>query len=150
MQLVKNKRAFFDYTLGEKYTAGVVLSGQEVKSLRQGHASLVGSHVVILDNEAFLLNAQISPYSFAKTDDYDPKRTRKLLLKKREIAQLAEALQQKGWTVVPLSFELLHNRLKLTLALARGKKQFEKRSVLKARAIERDTRKAFKDKVNLR
>jgi SsrA-binding protein len=150
MILVRNKKAYHDYTLTEQFTAGIVLQGQEVKSLRQGHGSLVGSHVVILGNEAFLLNAQITPYSFAKTESYDPKRTRKLLLHKREIAKLSEALQEKGWTIVPLTFELQHNHLKLTIAIARGKKQFEKRAVLKARAIERDTRREFKDKVNLR
>lgn len=150
MTLVKNKKAYHDYTLTDKFTAGIVLSGQEVKSLRLGHASLVGSHIVILSEEAYLLNAQISPYTFATVKDYDPKRRRKLLLKKREITHLAQALQEKGWTVVPLTFELHHNRLKLTLALGRGKKQFEKRAVLRARAIERDTRKEFKNKIRLK
>lgn len=150
MVVVKNKRAHHDFILTDEYTAGVVLTGQEVKSLRQGHASFVGSHIAILSGEAYLLNAQISPYSFANTEDYDPKRTRKLLLKKREIDSLSQALQQKGWTIVPLSFNLEHNRIKLKLALGRGKKQFEKRSTLRARAIERDTRKEFKDKIRLK
>ncbi len=150
MLLLKNKRAHFDYTLTTEYTAGVVLSGQEVKSLRLGHGSLAASHVTIIGGEAILLNAQISPYTFARTENYDPKQTRKLLLKKREIKHLEEKMQEKGWTLVPLSFVLLHNRIKLNFALAKGKKQFEKRSHLRERDIERDIRKTFKDKITLR
>lgn len=138
MLLVKNKKARFEYEISKTYHAGVVLSGGEVKSLRLKNGSLTGSYAKYIGGELFLINAQINPYQFAKNEDYDPKRTRKLLLRKKEIYQLAEASSKKGWNIVPLSFELEHNKIKLVIGLGRGKKQFEKREILKKKAIQRD------------
>ncbi len=137
MILLINKKARFDYEITKTLQAGIALIGAEVKSLRNKSGSLNGSFVKIIGHEAFLINAQITPYKFADNRQYDPKRTRKLLLKKKEIYQLLEATQQKNWTVVPLKMELFGNKIKLTLGLGRGKKQFEKRAKIKERDEKR-------------
>jgi len=150
MLLVKNKKASYDYQLEDKYTAGIVLSGAEVKSLRLQHASLAGSYIKALQGnhnklELFLINAQINPYKFAgRNDDYDPKRSRKLLLKRKEIEELAIASEQKGRSIVPLAFILDHNQIKLELAIAKGKKTFEKRETIKKRDLQREFSKKMK------
>lgn len=146
MILLSNKKAKFDYEISKTYTAGIVLSGAEVKSLRNKSGSLNGSFVKIIGSEAFLINAQITPYKFADNRDYDPKKTRKLLLKKKEIYQILEATQQKNWTVVPLSVDLVGNRIKLTLGLGKGRKQFEKRAKIKERDEKRKIAKMIKTK----
>lgn len=144
MVLLVNKKAHFEYEILHTYQAGVVLSGAEVKSLRNKSGSLTGSFVKILGNEAFLLNAQISPYKYADNRDYDPKRTRKLLIKKKEIAQLLEASAQKGAAIIALSFESVGRMIKLNFGIGRGKKQFEKRAKLKERDIARDMARDLK------
>ncbi|MGD9129624.1 MAG: SsrA-binding protein SmpB [Candidatus Woesebacteria bacterium] len=144
MPLVINKRAKFDYQISKTYHAGIVLTGPEVKSLRNKHASLRGSFIKILDGEAFLINAQINPYKFADNTDYDPKRSRKLLLKKKEIQQLIGLSDQKGWTIVPLSFELKRNVIKLNFGVGKGKKEYEKREKIKKRDIKRQIAKQMK------
>jgi SsrA-binding protein len=145
MLLVKNKKASFEYELGKKYQAGIVLSGAEVKSLRLKHASLNGSYIKAVGDELFLINAQINPYSFANNDDYDPKKTRKLLLKKKEIHSLVEASNQKGYAIVPLSFDLVKNKIKISLALGKGKKEFEKRDTIKKRDLKRELSRNIKN-----
>jgi SsrA-binding protein len=150
MKLVINKKAHHDYTITHTYQAGVMLNGGEVKSLRKQSASLNGSFVKMMSGEAFLINAQITPYQYADNRDYDPKRTRKLLLKNKELQQLAEITDQKGLTLVPLSFELVGRNIKLNIGVGRGKKQFEKRSELRRKDIERDVAREMKDKVRLR
>lgn len=150
MRLLENPSARFEYTISDTILAGVVLSGAEVKSLRNKHGSLKGSHIKIINHEAFLLNAQINPYSFASNDQYEPKRTRKLLLKKHEILKLETQDQTKHSVLVPLSIELLHNKIKITIGIGKGRKTHEKRAVLKERAIERDIAKELKNKVRLR
>lgn len=144
MILVQNRQARHDYDIEQTYTAGIVLTGQETKSLRLGHASLVGSYVRVVGGQALLLNSQISPYSFAAVDDYDPKRSRVLLLKKREIEDLENWSTQKKRTLVALNFLLLRNRIKLTIGIGRGLKQFDKRSKLKDRDQKRELQKQFK------
>jgi SsrA-binding protein len=138
MSLVINKKAPHEYLIGKKFVAGVVLSGSEVKSLRLGQASLNGSYIKEMSQELFLINAQINAYSFAKQEDYDPKRSRKLLLKRSELDALIEASQKKGFAIVPLAFFLSHNRIKLELALAKGKKEYEKRASLKTKDLQRE------------
>jgi SsrA-binding protein len=150
MLLVENRKAKQEYDALQSYVAGIVLSGGEVKSLRKGSASFAGSYIKILGNEAYLLNAQITPYTFADNREYDPKRTRKLLLKRHEIVTLAEKSSQKGLALIPQSFEVLGRRVKLRFALARGKKQFERRAELKKRANERDVQREMKEKVKIR
>jgi len=138
MSLVFNKKAQYEYSISKKFTAGVVLSGSEVKSLRLQQASLNGSYIKEIGGELFLINAQINGYSFAKQEDYDPKRSRKLLLKKSELNSLIEASRQKGFAIVPLAFFLSHNLIKLEFALARGKKEYEKRESIKKRDLQRE------------
>jgi SsrA-binding protein len=150
MILLENRKARLEYDFVEQYVAGIVLSGGEVKSLRKKSGSFTGSYVKALGEELFLLNAQITPYSFADNRDYDPKRTRKLLLKKKEIKALIEATHQKGLALIPLKFELLGKNIKLRFALARGKKQFERRAELRKRDIERDIQREMKGKVRIR
>lgn len=146
MTLLENRKARFDYELLQNYTAGVVLLGGEVKSLRNKSGSFAGSYIKIIGGELFLLNAQITPYKFADNREYDPKRTRKLLLKKREIDYLMEQTSEKGRALIPISFELAGRNVKLRFALARGKKQFEHRAELKKKAIERDVQRELRGK----
>lgn len=150
MILLVNRKARLEYDFVEQYVAGIVLSGGEVKSLRNKSGSFTGSYVKALGEELFLLNAQITPYPFADNRDYDPKRTRKLLLKKKEIQTLLEATRQKGLALIPLQFELLGKHIKLRFALGRGKKQFERRAELRKRDIERDIQREMKGKVRIR
>ncbi|MEN8253473.1 MAG: SsrA-binding protein SmpB [Patescibacteria group bacterium] len=141
MKLIINKKARYDYEISKTYTAGIVLEGREVKSLRAKHASLTGSFVKIINSEAFLLNAQINPYAFAKNDDYNPKRTRKLLLTKKEIADLDQATNNKGWMIIPLSIFLKGRNIKVDIGLGKGKKVHEKREAIKKRDLEREVRR---------
>ncbi len=142
MLLLVNKRANFDYTILKKIVAGLVLTGAEVKSLREKKGSLQGSFVQIVGEEAVLLNAQINPYPFADNRDYDPKRTRKLLLHKREIFNLQIELSQKGFSLIPLKIFTLGKRIKIEIGVARGKKQFEKREKIKQRDWQREQARA--------
>lgn len=150
MILIENRKARQEYEILDTFTAGIMLQGGEVKSLRNKSGSFAGSYVKIIGGEAVLLNAQITPYTYADNREYDPKRTRKLLLKKKEIEYLAEKMETKGVSVVPLSFELLGRHVKVKLGVARGKKQFERRADLKKRAIERDIQREMKQKVKIR
>lgn len=150
MILAINKLAKRDYTIQKTYQAGIELLGSEVKSLRQSKASLKGSYVKVVNHQAFLLNAQINPYSFADNKTYDPVRSRKLLLHKKEIIQLEEANQKKGIALVPLSFELVNNKIKLNIGIGQSKKEYEKRADLKKKAIQRDIDRQFKDRLKVR
>ncbi|MBU1167191.1 SsrA-binding protein SmpB [Patescibacteria group bacterium] len=137
--LAKNKRARFDYHILENFEAGLVLEGQEVKSIRDKNVSLKGSYVTIRNNEAYLINAHISPYKHAgQLTDYDPTRTRKLLLTKKEIKSLIGQLKQKGLTLVPISLYSRKRRIKLEFGLGKGKKDYDKRQDIQKRE---DTRK---------
>lgn len=138
MSLVFNKKAQYEYTISKKFIAGVVLSGAEVKSLRLQQASLNGSYIKEVGGELFLINAQINAYSFAKQENYDPKRSRKLLLKKSELEALIEASRQKGFAIIPIAFFLSHNLIKLEIALGKGKKEYEKRENIKKRDLQRE------------
>ncbi len=149
MILLVNKKAKHDYEILKSFQAGIVLSGGEVKSLRNQHGSFADSFIKIINQEAHLINLQINPYAFADNHDYDPKRTRKLLLHRSELAQIIDATHKKNLTLVPLSFETTGRQIKLNFALARGKKQFEKREDLKKRALARDVEREFKHKIRL-
>lgn len=142
--LLKNKKATFEYEILKTYEAGIILSGPEVKSLRNQSGSFTGSFVKLLGGEAFLLNAQITPYKFADNKEYDPKRTRKLLLNKNEILELEEITSQKGKTLVPLAFVLIGNKIKLEFGVGRGKKTHDKRGDVKKRDLEREAARAKK------
>jgi len=144
MLLLINKKAKHEYDISQTTQAGIILLGAEVKSLRNKSGSLAGSYVKAVGNELFLIGGQITPYKFADNTDYDPKRTRKLLLRKKEIFQLKVAAEKKGWTLVPLSFELVKNKIKLNIGLGRGKQEFEKREKLKKRTLKREMQKEIK------
>lgn len=135
----ENKKARFDYELLERFTAGLELTGPEVKSVRAGKVSLAGSFVSVRGKEAFLLGAEIQAYQPKnQPEDYESARARKLLLSKDEIERLGEAESTKGLTIVPISVYNKGRFIKLDLAIARGKKQFDKRQAIKKRDTERD------------
>lgn len=137
MTLVVHKRARYEYSIEKTFTAGMVLEGREVKSLRLKHASLTGSYIKILSGELYLINAQINPYSFADNKDYDPKRTRKLLVKKRELLALQSLLEKKQRTLVPLKIFTAGRFIKLEFGLGKGLKKFEKRAKIRERDLAR-------------
>ncbi len=134
-----NKRAYFDYQILETYEAGVELRGFEVKAIKTGRVKLAGSYVVIRNNQAWLLNADIPPYQPANTPpDYDSKRTRKLLLKKSEIKNLIGRVQEKGLTLMPLKVYTKNRKIKIEIGLAKSRKKMDKRELIKKRDIERE------------
>lgn len=144
-EFIRNKRATFDFEILETYEAGVVLFGHEVKALRAGKASLNGAYVVIRGGEAWLLGASISPYQVANTPkSYDPERTRKLLLKPKELAELEQKGEQQGLTIVAIKWYNSKRHIKLQIALARGKKKADKREKLKERDTKRDILRILK------
>lgn len=146
MSLIKNRKASFDYEILEKYEAGVELLGFEVKSLKKGQGSLEGSHVTVRGGEAFVMNMQIPPYQPTNTPpDYDPLRNRKLLLTKKEIEELAKNEAQKGLTIVPLSVYNKGRRVKMEIAVVRGKKKYDKRETIKKRDTEREIRRSLQN-----
>lgn len=138
-----NRRARFDYHLLEKFEAGVVLSGAEVKSAKAGHVSLEGAFVQLRDGEAWLTNAHIHPYPFADNRDYEPRRSRKLLLNKNELLKITQRTTLAGLTIIPVSCYTKANKIKIEIALARGKKEFEKRETIKKRDLEREVEKTL-------
>jgi len=138
MKLInKNKKAYFDYEILDEYTAGIMLTGAEIKSVRKGNVNLKGSYISIMNGEAFLKNANISKYPHDNSQDYDPFRVRKLLLNKREIDKINSKLNAQGVSVVPLLIGLEGKYAKLQIALVRGKKQHDKREVIKGREDKR-------------
>jgi len=143
--LVTNKKAYFNYEILEKFEAGIVLLGIEVKSLKMNKANIAGAYVVIKDHEAFLLNASISPYQPQNTPpDYDPQRTRKLLLQTKEINYLSGKTKQQGLTLIPLKVYNKNGLIKVEIALVKGKKKFDKREALKIREIKKRIEKTKK------
>lgn len=150
MKVLVNRQARHEYDIEKTYTAGIVLAGHEVKSLRLGHGSLSGSFVKMLSGEAVLLNAQINQYQYASLKDYDPKRTRKLLLKKRELLELQEWSGNKKRALVPLSIDATGRYIKLQIGVGRGLKTYDKRKKMKERDQKRDLQKQLKQKYTIR
>lgn len=136
--LATNRRASFDYFLEERFEAGLALTGTEIKSLRDGKAQIKEAYVRIDSGEAWLLNSHISQYDPASRQNHDPLRPRKLLLHKKELRKLFDEGKLKGFTIVPLKIYLKKGRAKLEIALARGKKNYDKRESIKKREAERD------------
>ncbi|MCX6813924.1 MAG: SsrA-binding protein SmpB [Candidatus Azambacteria bacterium] len=139
----ENRKAYFDYEILETFEAGLVLSGPEVKSIKNGRMNLTGSYINFHDGELFLIGASIAPYQPKNQPvDYDPGRSRKLLLRKKEIMSLAGKIKQKGLTLVPLKVYNKGRRIKLEFAVVRGKKQYDKREIIAkreaAKKIERE------------
>ncbi len=142
---IKNRKAQFDYFFVDNYTAGIVLTGTEIKSIRQGKASLVDTYCVIIAGEIWAKNINISPYFYGSFSNHEAKRDRKLLLSKREIRQLQEAQKTPGYTIVPtLIFIDENGRAKVDIALCRGKKAFDKRQTMKEKEDRRDMDRAMK------
>lgn len=138
--VAQNRRANFDYTITDTFTAGIQLTGQEVKSCRAGHMNLAGAYVSLLNGKPVLKQSTIAPYSFASNiEDYDPKRDRTLLLQKKEIAKLQSALHEKGVSLVPIKV-VAGAFIKVELGLGKGKKNIDKRNTIKARDVDRKLR----------
>jgi len=145
--LARNKRATFDYNILDSFEAGLVLLGIEVKSVKEGHMSLRGAFVTIHNDEAFLTNATIPPWQPKNTpDDYDPTRARKVLLKKAEIKTLIGAKQNQGLTIIPIRVYTKGSRVKIEIALARGKKKHDKKAAKRERDIQREADRALRGK----
>ncbi|HTE48717.1 MAG TPA: SsrA-binding protein SmpB [Candidatus Paceibacterota bacterium] len=142
----ENRKARFNYEILEKYEAGIELLGTEVKSVRGGKMSLDGAFVIIRGGEAYLINANIPPYQLKNAPrDYDPLRNRKLLLTKKEIAELGGSEKNKSLTIVPLSVYNKGRKIKVEIALVKGKKKYDKRESLKKRDTEREIRREIKE-----
>ncbi|MCF7846586.1 MAG: SsrA-binding protein SmpB [Candidatus Gracilibacteria bacterium] len=142
---IENRRARFEYDLLETFTAGMVLEGWEVKSLRAGSANLRSAWVTVRDGEVWLENCSISPWKFSAQTAQDERRSRKLLLHAREISRLSQKANNSGHTIIPLKIFDQKGHLKCSIALARGRKKYEKRQVLKERSEKKVARKALKD-----
>ncbi len=138
-----NRKAFHDYFVMETYEAGIALKGTEVKSLRQGEANLRDSYGIIKDGEVWLLGLHISPFDKGNINNHDPKRDRKLLLHTGEIRRLIGKVSQKGLTLIPLKIYFRKNIVKVELAVARGKKSYDKREAIAKREIERELQRKY-------
>lgn len=144
---ISNKKAFFEYQILERFEAGISLNGAEVKAVRLGHVDLAGSFVRIIGSEAYLVNSKIFPYEYARPEGYDEKRTRKLLLHKKEIVALKSKIEGQNLTLVPISLYNSKHIIKLEVALGKGKKQYDKRQTLKKREQEREIEQEIKSYV---
>lgn len=142
-----NRKARQNYEIIESLEAGMVLTGTEVKSLREGRMNLMDSYARVQNGEVFLVNAHISPYSHGNVQNHDPLRDRKLLLHKAEIKRLTGKTEVKGLTLVPLKVYFSRGRVKLQLALARGKKQYDKRETIKRREAEIEMKRELKQRM---
>ena len=139
--IANNKKAYHDYFIEEKYEAGLVLHGTEVKSLRQGKCSIKESFIRIENGEMFIYDMHVSPYEKGNIFNKDPLRPKKLLLHKREIMKLLGKIKEKGYTLVPLQVYFMSGRAKIEIGLAKGKKLYDKRDSLKKKDIERDIKR---------
>ena len=143
--IANNKRARYDYFIDDVYEAGIVLSGTEVKALRQGKASLTDSYAAVDGGELWLENAYIPEFSQGSWNNHAPRRKRKLLLAKKEIAKLAGKTKEVGFTLVPISLYFKDGYAKVEIGLARGKKDYDKRQTLKEKDAKREIKKAIRD-----
>jgi len=143
--IAKNKKAFFNYELLEKFEAGISLLGSEVKSIREGRISLKESYAEVKDGEVFLLHCHISPYEAANRFNHDPRRERKLLLHSREIKRLSGKIKEKGLTLVPIKVLInAKGKVKVEISLAKGKRTYQKKEVIKERELQREVRAELK------
>ena len=139
-----NRKARHEYSILQTYEAGIVLTGTEVKSLREGKANLVDSYAAFVKNEVWLNNAHISEYKYGNISNHDPTRSRKLLLNKSEIRKLTGKVKEKGLTLIPLRLYFKKGKVKVELALAKGKKVYDKRESIAKRDLQRDQERRFK------
>lgn len=143
-QLVTNRRALHDYEVLEAFEAGIVLLGTEIKSIRDHGASLQEAYIKVLKNELWLVGCSIAPYRYGNVHNHEEKRDRKLLMHKREIEKLRTAVQEKGLTIIALSFYLKKGKVKVKIAIAKGKKAIDKRADIKAKDEKRHLQQAIK------
>ncbi len=143
-QVARNRKAYYDYEILEELEAGLVLLGTEVKSLRDNRATLKESFARIADGELWLENCHIAPYSHGNLSNHEPRRSRKLLLHRRQIQSLAGKVAQKGLTIVPLSLYFKNGRVKVKVGLAKGKRRYDKRESKRRKAIDREVQSALK------
>lgn len=143
--VAENKKAYFNYEILEKFEAGVALIGQEVKSIKTRGVNLAGSYVIIKNEEVFWIGAKIAPYQPKNLPpDYNPERSRKLLLRRSEIQYLIGKAKERGLTLIPLRVYTKNGKIKLEFAIAKGKKKFDKRELIKKREAEREIERALK------
>ena len=146
--LAENRKAYFNYEILEKYEAGLVLLGTEVKSIRAGRINLAGSYVVFKGEELYLIGANVPPYQPKNAPaDYDSERSRKLLLQKSEIKKLIGKTKQRGLTLIPLKVYTKNAKIKLEFGIAKGRKKFDKREIIKKRETEREIQRALEKNV---
>ena len=143
---IKNKKAYYDYFIDEEIECGIVLKGTEIKSVREGLANLKDSYAIIRNGEVFLLNSYISKYKDAAMFNHDERRTRKLLLNKKEILKLRDKIEISGYTLVPIKMYFNKNKLKVLVGVARGKKLHDKRESLKEKDMKKDIQRALKNR----
>ena len=141
---ILNRKARYDYEIEETYEAGIVLTGTEIKSIREGKVNIKDSYGVIRNGEIYLLNTHISQYKEGNIFNHEEDRTRKLLLHKREILKLRDKLEKDGYTIVPLKIYFVKNKAKVQLGLAKGKKNYNKKETIKERDIKREMEKSLK------
>lgn len=145
MILANNKKAFFDFFIEEQYEAGIELIGSEVKSIKAGHSSIKESFIRIINNEIFIMGMSVTPWKFGSTYNPDERRVRKLLLHKNEINKMYDKVKEKGWTIVPLNVHLSKGYVKVEIALARGKKTYDKKEVLAQKDQKRDMERTLRE-----
>jgi SsrA-binding protein len=143
---IYNKRARFDYEIKETFEAGITLYGAEVRAIRLGQVDITGSHVRITNSEAFLIGSKIYPYKYARPDQYDENRTRKLLLHKAQIISLKSKIDGLGLNLVPISLYDKNHLIKVEIGLGKGKKKYEKKESIKKRDIQRDIERELSPK----
>lgn len=141
---INNRKAKYDYQIEETIECGIVLTGTEIKSIRQGKVNLKDSYAILKNREIFLINTHISHYDQGNIFNHDETRSRKLLLHKKEILKLKDQMMQQGFTLVPLKMYFKKNKVKVLLGLARGKKNYDKREAIKKKDIDRELKKEFK------
>ena len=146
-EIINNRQAYHEYHILDKYEAGVVLQGTEVKSIMAGRVQLKDSYVAIKDGEVWLFNAHISPYSHGNRQNHEPLRTRKLLLHRREIEKLEKETTQKGMTLVVTAIYWKNGRIKFEVGVAKGKKLFDKRETEMRKTVEKETRQQLKERL---
>ena len=141
---IKNRKALYDYTISDTYEAGIVLTGTEIKSIRDGKANLKDSYAIMKKGECFILGMHISPYDKGNRFNHDEYRTRKLLLHKNEILKIRDKIEIKGYTLVPIKLYFSKNKAKLLLGIGKGKKVYDKRESMKEKDINREIKKGLR------
>lgn len=141
--IAENRKARFDYFIEEKYECGIALEGTEVKCVKNGNISFPDSFAEIIKGEVWVKNLHIAEYAFSSVFNHNPDRPKKLLLHKEEIKRLIRKVEEKGYTLIPIDFYLKDGRVKVTLGVCKGKKQFDKRAAIKDRDLQRDIQREF-------